>query len=50
MKKQRILKPKELELFLSLGEDFQCSEVMDTAERVLVGRVRGYFYSATRLK
>lgn len=50
VKKPRVLKPKALEVFLSLGKDFQWSEVMDTTERVLVGRVRDHFYSTTRLK
>lgn len=49
-KKQRILRPKYLEVFQRLREDFKWSDAMDTAERVLVGRVRGCHYSAARLK
>ena len=32
LKKQRILRPKDLEVFLRLGEDFQWSEAMETTE------------------
>lgn len=49
-KKYRCFKTKAEDIFLRLEEDIQWGEIMDHADRVLVGRIRGRKYSATRLK
>lgn len=49
-KKYKCFKCKADDIFLRLEEDIQWGEVMDFADRVLVGRIRGRNYSAARLK
>lgn len=48
--KYRCFKSRVEDTFLRLEEDIQWGEVMDFADRVLVGRIRGTNYSAARLK
>lgn len=49
-KKYRCFKFREEDIFLRLEEDIQWGEIMDFADWVLVGRIRGRNYSAARLK
>lgn len=49
-KKSKCFKSKEDEYFLRLEEDIQWGEVMEFADCVLVGRIRGRNYTAARLK
>jgi len=49
-KKYRCFKSREQDIFLRLEEDIQWGDIMEFADRVLVGRIRGRNYSAARLK
>jgi len=49
-KKYRCFKSRAEDIFLRLEEDIQWGEIMEFADRVLVGRIRGRNYLATRLK
>lgn len=49
-KEPRVLKLKAIEVFLHFDEEIQWSEVMDTVDHVLVGRIRGQSYNVARLK
>lgn len=49
-KKNRSLKLQNYEAFLKLTEDTQLLDSMDTAEKVLVGQVRGRHFSVENLQ
>lgn len=49
-RRNKCFKTKENDVFLRLEEDIRLGEAMDFADRVLVGRIRGRNYTATRLK
>lgn len=48
--KYKCSKSKEDDIFLRLEEDIRWAEMMDFADRVLVGRIKGRNYTAAQLK
>lgn len=50
LKKGRCLRAIDSNINLTLGEDSQMADVVDTTRKFLVGRVRGRTYSVERLK